>query len=90
MDSKEQMKVLSEGGSFRRRFPSFPKSFPMAWFNEEYAQRNHGQSLARLNERGGLSVQEMVLNIKQQDLRHFSDLSEEQACKWLLSYQQEK
>lgn len=50
---------------------------PVAWFpllgtglairrnllNEEFAQRNHSQTLTRLAERGGLSIDEAVANI---------------------------
>ena len=31
---------------------------PMSLLNEQWAQRNHGQSLARLAERGGLDLAE--------------------------------
>lgn len=35
-----------------------PLLLPMRLLNEEWAQRNHGQSLARLAERGGLDLAE--------------------------------
>lgn len=38
----------------------YPHSFPMEMFNQEWAQRNHGQTLKRLNERGGLAFNEML------------------------------
>lgn len=37
-----------------------PKEIPMMLLNEEWAIRNHGQTLKRLNERGGLGVLEML------------------------------
>lgn len=36
------------------------KSMPMAMLNEKQAKRNHGQSLARLAERGGLCPAEAL------------------------------
>lgn len=37
-----------------------PKEIPMAMLDETRAKRNHGQTLKRLKERGGLSVGEML------------------------------
>lgn len=36
------------------------KSMPMAMLNESQAQRNHGQTLERLAERGGLCATEAI------------------------------
>ena len=41
-----------------------PKTIPMNLLNEWWAQSNHGQSLTRLAERGGLSPSEIVANIE--------------------------
>lgn len=40
--------------------------------NEEWAQRNHGQSLERLNERGGLSVEEIMAIVERRRVRYSS------------------
>ena len=40
-----------------------PNEIPWSALNEEWAQRNHSQSLARLAERGGLDVKEAFCNI---------------------------
>lgn len=45
-----------------------PKYVPYELLNEEQAQRNHSQSLDRLNERGGLGVMEMLDNIHKRSL----------------------
>jgi hypothetical protein len=45
-------------------YSDFPKSLPDDLFNEEWAQKIHGQTLKRLNERGGLGIIEMIVNIK--------------------------
>ena len=39
-------------------------AMPMFMLNEEQAQRNHGQSLKRLAERGGLSPSEALANME--------------------------
>jgi hypothetical protein len=56
------MKVLMYSYD-RREHPDCPLEIPMSWFNEDWAQRIHSQSLARLNERGGLHPREMLTNI---------------------------
>lgn len=40
-----------------------PASIPMEMLSEGRAQSAHGQSLARLNERGGLGINEMLYNL---------------------------
>ena len=40
--------------------PGCPQVFPMHLLNEKQAVSNHGQSLRRLKERGGLSVKEIL------------------------------
>jgi uncharacterized protein YacL len=45
-----------------------PDSVPMSLLNEEQAKSNHGQTLKRLNERGGLGVLEMLDNINKRKL----------------------
>ena len=43
---------------------AWPKEVPDEMLSEQWAQRNHGQSLAKLNSRGGLSPAEMLANIE--------------------------
>lgn len=43
-----------------RHLNGWLKEIPMGFLNEEWAQNNHGQSLDRLNERGGLTVWEIL------------------------------
>ncbi len=40
------------------------KAIPMNMLNEEWAQKNHSQSLERLNDRGGLAVSEVIAIIE--------------------------
>lgn len=47
-----------------RKLGQVPKYVPMNMLNEKMAQHNHSQSLKRLNERGGLGVNEILANIK--------------------------
>lgn len=60
------------------RFNDCPDLFPDEFLNEEMAARNHGQSLAQLNERGGLAISEILANILQQDSRWIQMHPEEQ------------
>lgn len=55
----------------------FPEYFPWHLLNEEMAQKNHSQSLERLNERGGLSVDEITCNIKKISIREIFNLNVE-------------
>ena len=49
-----------------------PKEISFRYLNEEQAQRNHMQSLDRLNQRGGMSAVEVVANIER---KSFSKLN---------------
>jgi len=56
----DTMEIHSESRRFHK---NCPKSVPMSLLNEEWAQKNHGQTLKRLNERGGMGVMEILDNI---------------------------
>ncbi len=45
-----------------------PQEVPDGLLNEQQAKINHGQTLARLNERGGLGILEILWNIHQQKI----------------------
>lgn len=62
------MKVLLDNKE-RKQFPDFPEELPDELFNEDWAQKVHLQSLKRLNERGGLSPIEMLVNIRKLSLQ---------------------
>ena len=49
--TRESMPVMSS---------KYLKSMPMAMLNEKQAQKNHGQSLERLAERGGICPSEAL------------------------------
>ncbi|MBO0947315.1 hypothetical protein [Fibrella forsythiae] len=61
VEEEPMMKVLSQDTALA--IAACPEYVPMRLLNEEWAQRNHGQSLQRLNERGGLSVCEILANM---------------------------
>jgi hypothetical protein len=46
---------------------------PLDVLNEEWAQNNHGQSLARLKERGGLSMCEAAAIVERRKWRAMSN-----------------
>lgn len=47
-----------------KKWPDMPTEIPWDMLNELMAERNHGQTLKRLNERGGLGITECLFNIK--------------------------
>lgn len=60
-----------------------PKSIPWGILNEEFAQHNHGQTLSRLAERGGLSPCEALAVIER---RSWHRMNDEDAARKLLNY----
>lgn len=46
------MKVINYS-KYVQQYPNCPKEVPMELLSEKQAQRNHSQTLSRLNERGG-------------------------------------
>lgn len=71
--SKEEAKIFKVlVGYDKKNLLNMPNHIPWDMLNEEYAQLNHSQSLARLNERGGLCVTEMLANIQKQRSRDWT------------------
>lgn len=79
MSEAMKFKVMNAG------FPLAPSTVPWAFIApfENGAQRNHHQSLARLNERGGLSVCELLAVIEN---RKWERMDGEEAAKKLNKY----
>lgn len=67
------MSLLGDSGSGLKHVPS---CIPMTLLNEEWAERNHGQSLDKLNSRGGLSISEMLAIAKRQRCGYGKDTQE--------------
>lgn len=64
-------------------YPECPKEFPMSLLNESMAQNNHSQTLQRLKERGGMSPEEIVGNIKYLGLREIRDMDKNESIEVL-------
>lgn len=47
----------------RAKYTGYPKTVPFSLLNEDWAQNIHGQTLDRLAERGGMSPDEIVMNM---------------------------
>lgn len=60
-----------------------PTQFPMHLLDEAQAQRNHGQSLKRLKERGGLNVREILAIVSKQPWGYYAELPWNKAIKML-------
>ena len=69
----------------RKGYPNIPDEFPDSWFNEEWAQQVHSQTLKRLNERGGLCPQEMVCNMEKLNRDEYRKLTLDTAVKKLMT-----
>ncbi|PCI47176.1 MAG: hypothetical protein COB49_07510 [Alphaproteobacteria bacterium] len=50
-----------------------PEYIPFSILSEQWAQNNHGQTLDRLNERGGLAVYEALAIIERRDCHNIPD-----------------
>lgn len=75
----EYMPVHSEDA----RKPDCPKRFPMHLLNENQAYSNHGQTLKRLKERGGLGVTAILAIVHQKKWSYYGNLKWEEALKML-------
>lgn len=65
------------------RKPDCPKQFPMHLLNEDQAQSNHGQTLKRLKERGGLGVTEILAIVHRKKWSYFGQLQWDKALRML-------
>lgn len=63
------------------------KHIPFSVLNEEWAQKNHSQTLTRLAERGGLSVCEAWAIHKCQKWQAFASIADEARALTLLTLQ---
>jgi hypothetical protein len=73
----KRMKVHSESRRcWREKGGDCPEYVPFSLLSEEMAQRNHSQSLDRLNERGGMGVLEILDNIHGRRLSRFGETIE--------------
>lgn len=70
----EYMPILTAELSELKKVPNVPVCVPMNLLNEQQAYSNHGQSLQRLKEHGGLSVRESLSLITRQHWRYYSYL----------------
>lgn len=62
---KQRKKDLISQKKFPLLTDKYPKVFiDWNYLNEEWALKNHGQTLERLAKRGGLSAKEVVMNIE--------------------------
>ena len=79
------MKVLLHEWE-RKKLPDFLKEFPDELLNEDWAQKIHGQTLKHLNERGGLSPLEMLVNVRKLSFKAFNEMNDEMAINILNTY----
>lgn len=61
--------------------PNCPQEIPMSILNEGQAQWNHGQSLKRLAERGGIDLKEALAIIHRKPFSFYGHLDFEEALR---------
>lgn len=79
----EYMPILSAELSELRKYANVPARVPMYLLNEEQAHRNHGQTLQRLKERGGLGIKEALSLITCTNWSYYRDLPMKEALAML-------
>jgi len=70
----EYMPILSYEIHELKEIPNVPSRVPMHLLSEEQAMSNHGQTLKRLKERGGLGVKEAIALIKRQPYKTYGKM----------------
>ena len=70
----------------------WPESLPWALVEpwREQAERNHGQTLERLHDRGGLAPEELWIAAHGLGLRGLKQITESDAGKWLIEVATER
>lgn len=81
------MKMADAGMPVGNRAGFENERFPFSLFSEEWAQRNHGQSLSRLAERGGLGWCEAAAIIERREWRRMDAAEAEAVVRSILTSQ---
>lgn len=79
------MKVLMNKEHWKL-YPDCPKEFPNELLSSEYANHIHGQTLKRLDERGGLSPAEIVGNVNKLEWNFIVEMTKEDAIRRIKKY----
>lgn len=77
------MKILWTHKEERHGLPDY---FPDALLSSQQADLEHGQTLERLNERGGMGIEEIVCNITGIRLTYQGLLDHKKCCEWLIKH----
>jgi len=78
------MKIMNN--RYLKEFPNCPSEIPDQLLDNEWALRIHGQSLSRLNERGGTSPVEIIVNIERKSYREFDRLDAGACIEKIIKY----
>jgi hypothetical protein len=80
------MKVKNE--RYIKEYPNCPSEFPDELLNNDWSLRIHGQTLQRMNERGGMNPMELIVNIEKKNYRAFDSLEVGPCIEKLIEYLQ--
>lgn len=87
MTSERRFRVLrGQSRVPRAERDAWPESLPWSLVDpwRAQAERNHYQTLERLNERGGLSPRELWIAAHRLNSDHIGDITESEAGRWLM------
>lgn len=59
------MRILDNYKYGKKVFANLPDEFPNEKLNREKAMKIHSQTLERLNERGGMGIMEIIMNLSE-------------------------
>lgn len=85
------MRIMEYNYRGKKNFPFLPDTCHDELLSELWANKIHGQTLKRLNERGGMGITELLANIKKLQLRDIQSPTEADAkelLKYIEQYQQ--
>lgn len=76
------MKIMYDH-KYRDYERGYPTEYPTELLNEDWADKIHGQTLERLNERGGLCPEEIYTNIHRLPFKELLKLDYHYCKQWL-------
>jgi len=79
------MKILFTNPEYKNN-PGIPQSIPFHLLNENWAYYIHHQSLEKLNSRGGMSLREIVVNMKRLDRIREAPKEEVDCLKFIMKF----
>jgi hypothetical protein len=69
------MRIAGNHDNYGKKiYPELPDSISNELLDEQWAEHIHSQTLKRLNERGGLCISELLMNLKRMTLKEYFNI----------------